>query len=50
MPVVEDIPLSLDIYDAAVIVSAICHDLILGFIAVNMQVTVADDYAAVLKT
>ena len=43
--VIEDVPLFLDFFYAAVVVPSIKHGLVCRFIGINMQIAVADDHA-----
>ena len=49
MAVVKNIPVFSDLHDASVIVAAIVHRALRRFIAVDKQITVAHDRAAIRK-
>ena len=49
MSVIEDVPVTIDLDDASVVIRAIAGVLICRFIRINAKVAVADDYTAVLE-
>ena len=49
MPVIENIPLPIDLNDAAMIVAAIIHRFFCRLVCINMEIAVADDHSPVLK-
>ena len=50
LPVVEDVPVTVQLHHAAVVVAAVEHGFIGRFISVDVHIAIADDYAAVLET
>ena len=47
---VEDVPVTVQLHDAAVVVAAVEHGFIGRFISVDVHIAIADDYAAILET